>query len=205
MRLAAIPQLNVQAALSYYGPPDLRDWLIQHRDDVKYRYVLSHVQFDRGIIDLLSGVSTSDAYTIDVLGLEDTTVVSSTSTVSFEQAQSLAVPPSSSSGDDSHPRRRDPHRRGGGDDGPPDGQTDGGSGSGGASADTDDRENQQPPPTSRRRMGGAAGSRSTPSGAPGNSPEGRLDAAVEQIHAARARRLAEEPPHESASNDGKDW
>jgi Ca-activated chloride channel homolog len=123
----------------------------------------------------------------------------------LEQAQSLAVPPSSSSGDDSHPRRRDPHRRGGGDDGPPDGQTDGGSGSGGASADTDDRENQQPPPTSRRRMGGAAGSRSTPSGAPGNSPEGRLDAAVEQIHAARARKLAEEPPHESASNDGKDW
>jgi Dienelactone hydrolase family len=85
MRLAAIPELHVQAALSYYGPPDLRDWLIQHKGDSHYRHVLSHVQFDRGIIDLLSGVSTSDAYIIDAFGLEDTTVVSSTSTVSFEQ------------------------------------------------------------------------------------------------------------------------
>jgi hypothetical protein len=42
------------------------------------------VQFDRGIIDLLSGVSKSDAYIIDAFGLQDKTVVASTSTVSFE-------------------------------------------------------------------------------------------------------------------------
>jgi Dienelactone hydrolase family len=85
MRLSALPQLNVQAAVSYYGPPDLRDWLAQHRGDAHYREVLSHVQFDPGIIDLLSGVSQSDAYIIDAFGLKDKTVVSSTSTVSFEQ------------------------------------------------------------------------------------------------------------------------
>jgi Ca-activated chloride channel family protein len=121
------------------------------------------------------------------------------------QAQSLAVPPSASSGDDSHSKRRDPNRRGGGDDRSPDGQTDGDSGAGGATGDADDRESQQPPPAARRRMGGAAGGRSSASRAPGNSPEGRLDAALEQIRAAQSRRLAEEPPHESASNDGKDW
>jgi hypothetical protein len=85
MRLSAIPQLHVQAALSYYGPPDLKDWLIEHKGDQHYRNVLSHVQFDPGIIDLLSGVSTSDAYIIDAFGLEDRTVVSGESTISFEQ------------------------------------------------------------------------------------------------------------------------
>jgi hypothetical protein len=85
LRLSAVPQLNVQAALSYYGPPDLRDWLIEHKGDEHYHNVLSHVQFDPGIIDLLSGVSTSDAYSIDAFGDEDKTVVSAESTVSFEQ------------------------------------------------------------------------------------------------------------------------
>lgn len=84
MRLSALPQLNVQTALSYYGPPDLSDWLAQHRGEARYQYVLSHVQFDPGIIDLLSGVSSSDAYIIDAFGLKDNTVVSTTSTVSFE-------------------------------------------------------------------------------------------------------------------------
>jgi dienelactone hydrolase len=85
MRLATIPQLNVQAALSYYGPPDLKNWLTEHRGDAHYQRVVSHVQFDPGIINLLSGVAHSHAHIIDVFGLKDTTVVAGTSTVSFER------------------------------------------------------------------------------------------------------------------------
>jgi len=60
-------------------------------------------------------------------------------------------------------------------------------------------------PTGRRRMGGAGGSRSSPAGARGDSPEDRLDAAIEQINAAQSRRLPEEPPPASTNDDGKDW
>jgi Dienelactone hydrolase family len=84
MRLSGLASLNVQAALSYYGPPDLRDWLQEHKGDAHYRRVTSHVQFDEGIINLLSGPSSSKAFVVDAFGLSDTTVVSGESTVSFD-------------------------------------------------------------------------------------------------------------------------
>ena len=37
LRLAGLPRLNVKAAVSYYGPPDLRDWLGFHKGDRFYR------------------------------------------------------------------------------------------------------------------------------------------------------------------------
>jgi dienelactone hydrolase len=84
MRLSELPMLNVQAVMSYYGPPDLKDWLSEHRGDAAYQRVTSHVQFDPGIIDLLSGVSSSKAYIVSAFGLRDRTVVAGDSTASFE-------------------------------------------------------------------------------------------------------------------------
>lgn len=85
MRLSAIPSLNVQAVLSYYGPPDLQDWLDYHRGDADYNYVTSHVQLTPGIIKLFSGPSASTAFIINAFGREDTNVVASDSTASFNR------------------------------------------------------------------------------------------------------------------------
>ena len=85
MRLSGVPELNVKAVMSYYGPPDLRDWLNYHHGDRFYNYVTSHVHFDTGIIDLLSGPSTSTAFIVSAFGLEDHNIVSSVSTASFDR------------------------------------------------------------------------------------------------------------------------
>jgi len=125
----------------------------------------------------------------------------------LEQAQSLAIPQDQDSGDQPQSqrpnRRRDPNRRGGGDDPSPEGQPESDPESGGTGPDAGGQGDR--PPTSRRRTGGAGGSRSSPAGARGDSPEDRLDAAVDQIRAAQDRRLPEEPPPASANDDGKDW
>ena len=85
LRLSSVPGLNVRAALSYYGPPDLTDWLNFHRGDRDYRFVTTHVQLHKGIIDLLSGPSHTSAYVIDAIGMFDKNVVSSMSTASFNR------------------------------------------------------------------------------------------------------------------------
>ena len=46
MRLSGVPTLNVKAVMSYYGPPDLRDWLNYHKGISYYNYVTSRVHFD---------------------------------------------------------------------------------------------------------------------------------------------------------------
>jgi len=85
MRLSQVPKLNVKAVLSYYGPPDLRDWLNYHRGDHFYEYVTTHVHFNSGIIDLLSGPSSSEAFIVSAFGREDDNIVSSVSTASFDR------------------------------------------------------------------------------------------------------------------------
>jgi len=85
MRLSQVPRLNVKAVMNYYGPPDLRDWLNYHQGDRYYEYVVTHVQFNRGIIDLLSGPSTSSAFIVNAFGLHDHNIVHSVSTASFNR------------------------------------------------------------------------------------------------------------------------
>lgn len=85
MRLAQVRELDVKAVMSYYGPPDLRDWLSYHHGDRFYNYVTTHVHFDPGIIAQLSGPSTSSAFIVSAFGLEDHNVVSSVSTASFDR------------------------------------------------------------------------------------------------------------------------
>lgn len=85
MRLSGIPSLNVQAVMNYYGPPDLRDWMRYHQGDSYYNYVTTHVRFSPGIINLLSGSSSSTAYIVNAFGQYDRNVVTSVSTNSFKR------------------------------------------------------------------------------------------------------------------------
>jgi Ca-activated chloride channel homolog len=125
----------------------------------------------------------------------------------LEQQQSLSAPQSNSAGDPSKSpnsdRRTRPDRQGKGDDQSPDGQPENDAGSGGSnSASESDREQ---PPARRKRRGGAGGAQSVPPGARGDSPDDRLDAAIENIRAAQNRRLPEDEPPASANDDRKDW
>jgi hypothetical protein len=85
LRLAALSRLNVLAAVSYYGPPDLRAWLSYHKGDRIFRKVTSDVQFSKGIITLLSGAIDSKARLIEAFGLRDHSVVSGYSTADFRR------------------------------------------------------------------------------------------------------------------------
>ena len=85
MRLSQVPQLHVEAVMSYYGPPDLADWLKYHHGDHFYAYVATHVHFDSGIIALLSGPSMSNAFVVSAFGFKDHNTASSVSTVSFDR------------------------------------------------------------------------------------------------------------------------
>ncbi len=89
----------------------------------------------------------------------------------------------------------------------PDGQPETGQGGGGANPESDpnaDGENNRPTPR-RRRAGGAGGGRSTAPGTHGDSPDDRLDAALEHIRAAQSRRLPDDPPPATANDDRRDW
>lgn len=125
----------------------------------------------------------------------------------LEQQQALTVPRDDSAGDQSKSRDSDkrtrPDRRGKGEDQSPEGQPEGEAGSGGSSAETpSDRDRS---PSRRKRRGGAGGAQPVPAGARGDSPDDRLDAALENIRAAQKRRLPNDEPPPSADGDRKDW
>jgi Ca-activated chloride channel family protein len=125
----------------------------------------------------------------------------------LEQARSLAIshdenPDNLPKSDRPNHQRNSNRDNGAGE--APDGNTENDATSAGTSPPADGEGNR--PPASRRRMGGGAGGGgSTPSRARGDSPEDRLDAALEQIRAALDRRLPEEMPPVSGTNERKDW
>ncbi len=84
-RLSGVKSLHVIAALDYYGPPSLRDYLNYHNGDQFDAYVLSHVHFARSAINVLSGPSDTSAYVVCACGLHDRNVVASVSTSSLRQ------------------------------------------------------------------------------------------------------------------------
>ena len=126
----------------------------------------------------------------------------------YQQAQSPAIPQGQGPDDQSPSRRPDgrrtPDRPPGGDGSSAEGDDDNGPSAGGPNgqdqADQDGRNRRR-----RRRTGGAGGSRTTPPGASGESPEDRLDAALDDIRSAQSRRLPDEPPPASPGGDGRDW
>jgi hypothetical protein len=69
--------------MNFYGPPDLNDYLAYHNGDRFYRYVGANVDFNRNVIKLLSGPSSSTAYVVNAFGLHDRNVVAAVSTASF--------------------------------------------------------------------------------------------------------------------------
>jgi hypothetical protein len=84
LRLADQPGLNVRAVMDYYGPPDLSAWLANHGHDSYYQYVTSHVHLTGDVVRLLSGPSTTTAYSVAAFGLEDRNVQPAVSTASFQ-------------------------------------------------------------------------------------------------------------------------
>ncbi len=127
------------------------------------------------------------------------------------QAQSPSIPQGQGSDDPtaSHKsdRRNAPDRRDGGEtpgegDEPETGPPTNGAG---GEEDSDKAVGRDRPPRSRRRFGGAGGGRTTPPNSSGESPEDRLNAALESVRAAQSRRLPDEPPPASATADRRDW
>jgi Ca-activated chloride channel family protein len=124
----------------------------------------------------------------------------------LEQQQALAAPHDDSRSDEpkspNSQRRNRPDRQGKGDDPSQEGQSESDAGSGGSREGEGDRD---PQPARRKRRGGAGGGQSVPPGARGDSPDDRLDAALENIRAAQNRRLPDDEPPASANDDRKDW
>ena len=123
------------------------------------------------------------------------------------QPQSLSVPQENSSDDRSksqnQDRRKGPRRQGDGDGQSQKGGPESDPESGGASPEDDgDRDHR---PAGRRRMGGAGGGRTAPPGARGDTPDDRLDTALEHIRDAQHRRLPDDDPPATANDDRKDW
>jgi hypothetical protein len=84
-RLSGVQSLHVIAALDYYRPPSLRDYLNYHTGDRFDAYILSHVHFTRSAINVLSGPCDTSAYVVCAFGLYDRNVVASVSTSSVQQ------------------------------------------------------------------------------------------------------------------------
>src|SRR5208337_1964649 len=61
------------------------------------------------------------------------------------------------------------------------------------------------PAKGRRRAGGGGGASNLPPGSAGESPDDRLDKALDQICDAQRRRLPEDSPSESSGDGRKDW
>jgi dienelactone hydrolase len=84
IRLSGVKTLHVTAALDYYGPPSLRDYLNYHNRDRFAAYVLGRGRVAPAAINLLSGPSDTSAYVVSVFGLYDRNVVASVSTSSLQ-------------------------------------------------------------------------------------------------------------------------
>jgi Ca-activated chloride channel homolog len=127
-----------------------------------------------------------------------------------EQAESPAIADSENpEGPSRSPRRsgrRGPDPRPDGEDTSPDAQPDSGALGAGANPEGDDPDERNRPPNRRRRTGGAGGTGKGPQESRGDTPDDRLDAALEHIReAAESRRLPEELPPDRPTSEGKDW
>jgi Ca-activated chloride channel family protein len=177
---------------------------------VKIDYALGNAALALG--DIPGAISAYDACLASTAGGEALEPVRLDAAINrrfaLEQAQSLAIPQEQDSGGQDRAKRADrgrTPRRGSGDETSPDGQPETEPAAGGAGPENAGDGDRARPRSRPRRSGGAGGGTSSQRGAPGDSPEDRLDAAIEQIRANQSRRLPEEPPPASANDDYKDW
>ncbi|HZW29204.1 MAG TPA: VWA domain-containing protein [Isosphaeraceae bacterium] len=216
---AAVPRYNAAAVL----------FQLKRYDEARGRYLEARQYADRALTtkidyalgntalaqgDLPTAISAyTDCISSTARGADLDTVrhyAQDNRAFAIAQAQSLAAPQGPGAEDPPQSRRPDrrraPQRTPGDDETPPEGQPEAGTQPGGLSPDDvakaagPDRLKQR-----RRRIGAAGGSRTAPPGAPGESPEDRLETALENIRAAQKRRLPDEPPPASAHDDRKDW
>ena len=127
----------------------------------------------------------------------------------IEQAQAPAIAdtesPEGQSPSQRDSKQRGPNPRPRGDDSGSDDQPDSSGPGGGANSGSDQQDQRKHLPPRRRRMGGAGGTGNPPHADRGDTPEDRLDTALEHIReSAQSRRLPEEVPPDSHS-EGKDW
>lgn len=126
-----------------------------------------------------------------------------------EQAQTPAIAEGQNPDNPSQgPRqsgRRGPNPRQQGDDSSPDDEAEPRTGSGGTSPDGADPDERKGASVRRRRTGGAGGTGRAAQGNRGDTADDRLDAALEHIREAQARRLPDELPPESPTANRKDW
>ena len=128
----------------------------------------------------------------------------------YQQAQTPSIPQGQGPDDPSSSRRSrrpaSPDRPPGGEEASAGGDDDSGPTAGGTNGEDEAEKDAARTRPRRRRTGGGGGGRTTPPGASGESPEDRLDAALDDIRSAQeSRRLPDEPPPASPGSDGRDW
>jgi Ca-activated chloride channel family protein len=216
---AAVPRYNAAAVLFQLGRYDearLRYLEARQPADLSLRtkidYALGNTALAKG--DIPGAISAYDECinsTARGVALDDVRNDAKVNRAfAIERAESLAVPQGQDSDNPSQARRPDrraPNRQPGDEDRPSQGQPETGPEAGGTGPEENvgSAADRDRPPRRWRHLGGAGGSQSTPPSTTGDSPEDRLDAALEQIRAAQDRRLPEEPPPGSANDDHKDW
>lgn len=216
---AAVPRYDAAAALFQLGRyEEARDRYIEARalgDDAlrtRIDYALGNTALALG--EVPGAIVSYDSCIASTARGEGLDSVRSDAAVNrefaYQQAQTPSVPQGQGPEDSSSARgpngRRSRERPPGGEEPSAGGDDENGPSAGGAGGeDSSDKEGRNRP-RKRRRFGGAGGSRTTPPGASGESPEDRLDAALDDIRSAQeSRRLPDEPPPSSPVSDGRDW
>ncbi|MGO9600532.1 MAG: hypothetical protein ACLP7Q_21320 [Isosphaeraceae bacterium] len=85
LRLSQFSSLKVKSVLDFYGPPDLANWLSQHRGDFHARHVLSNINSNQKFVNAMSGPGTTTAYIVSAFGTTDTTVSAAPSAASLQR------------------------------------------------------------------------------------------------------------------------
>lgn len=214
----AVPVYDAAAALFQLGRhAEARQRYVEAREyadsflQTKIDYALGNTALVMG--DIPGAIASYDACLASTASGKDLDAVrrdaKANRLFALEQPQPPAISQSESSGDQpksQRPDRRRSSNRTNDDGDSPDGQPESGQGGGGNSDSAPDADGQDNrPSTRRRRPGGAGGGRSTAPGSHGESPDDRLDAALEHIRAAQSRRLPDDPPPATANDDRRDW
>jgi Ca-activated chloride channel family protein len=212
----ALPRYNAGAALFQLGRyTEARQRYVEAREraggslQTKIDFVLGNAALAEG--DIPAAIRSYDACIASTARGADLDAVRRDAAINrqfaLEQPQSLSLPESNSSDDRpsqrSPDRRQGPNQRDGGQSS--DDQPEAGPQSGGTSPEAEGHEDRDRAPVRRRRVGGGGGGSANRPGARGDSPDDRLDTALEHIRAAQSHRLAEEEPPQSATDDRKDW
>jgi Ca-activated chloride channel family protein len=218
---AAVPRYNAAAALFQVKRFDeARERYLEARQSAdaalrtKIDYALGNTALARGDIPGAI-IAYSDCISSTARGAELDPVRQDAAinrAFAIEQAQSLAAPQGQGAEDSATAQRPDrpraPNAQPGGDDAPASGRPEAGPEPGGTSTDDAEKsDGRNRLKRWKRPVGGAGGSRTTPPGSVGESPEDRLETALETLRTAEKRRLPDEPPPASAHDDRnrKDW